>query len=124
MSMLMGKKTLLTGSKKVMEETSGRATEDGSLFEDGQMLCVQKKSNKSQFTSYNDRMSDINDICEVCGTRGRLSRTRHQQVVPEPHNLLSTLVTWRKTDHTRQLVIDREMRIKRLQDYRNIDMRR
>ena len=38
-----------------MEETSGRATEEGSLFQDGQST---EKSNKSQFTSYINRKSD------------------------------------------------------------------
>ena len=51
-----------------MKETSGRATEEECLFQDKQTCnrChVQKKSSKSQFTSYTDRMSDTNYMLSV-----------------------------------------------------------
>ena len=38
-----------------------------------------------------DRISDTScNICKACRSRGRLSRTRHRQAVPEPHDLLLT----------------------------------
>ena len=63
-----------------MEETSGRATEEGSLFQDIQ-TC-----NSLQVTLTE---SLIQVICKVSGSGRRLSWTRHHQAVPEPHDLLS-----------------------------------
>ena len=52
-------------------------------------------------------MSDTNYICKVCGSRRRLSRTRHHQEVPKPRDLLSTLVTWKgRQDKTQDIDID------------------
>ena len=59
----------------------------------------------------------IQIICKVSGSRGQLRRTRHHQGVPELHDLLSTMVTWKRAGHTRSLVIDRE-RHQDLQKYR------
>ena len=40
--MLMEKKTFEQGKKKTMEETSGRATEEGSLFQDRQTCNISR----------------------------------------------------------------------------------
>lgn len=43
-----------------------------------------------------DRLSDANySISTVCGSCRQLSRPRHCQMVSEPHDFLSILVTWK-----------------------------
>ena len=49
----------------------------------------------------------------------------HRQLVPEPHDLLSTLLTWRRAGRTRSLVKDGEISVKKhrdLQKYRYEEM--
>ena len=65
-----------------------------------EMSHVQNRTTKSQLTDCIDRISDRNyNICKVCGSRRRLGRPWHGQVVPEPHNLLST--SWKRAGHAR-----------------------
>ena len=100
-----------------MKETSGRATEEGSLFQDGQ-TCNRYRDNATNHSlQVTLTESPIQVICKASGSRRRPSRTRHHQVVPEPHNFLSTTMTWKRAGHTRLLVIDRE-RDPDLQKYR------
>ena len=75
-----------------MEETSGR--KEGSLFQDRQTCnrCGHKRAtNHSLQVTLTECLIQI--ICKVSGSRRRLSRTRHPQVEPEPHDLPPTLVT-------------------------------
>ena len=69
------KTNILTGDKK-MEETWGRATEEGSFSLDGPTCtrCLQnrtKKKNKSQFTYFIERISG-----EECGSKTTRPQTR------------------------------------------------
>ena len=72
----MEKKEPFNRVKETIEETSGRATEEGSLFQDAIDVTCTEKSNKSQFTGYINRKSDTN-IRKVSGSRRRQRRTRH-----------------------------------------------
>lgn len=49
------------------------------------------------YTDYNDKIADASRLCKVnvknMASRGRVSRPRRCQVVPEPHHFLSTMVT-------------------------------
>ena len=110
--MLKGKKTNLETAKKV-EETSGRATEEGSLSQDGQTcnthMHVHKRTTESRFTSCTDRISDSNDLTQCVDPGGRLSRPRHRQE-GRSHKIISS-----KTEKSR---------VKRHPFYRNTDIRR
>ena len=95
-----GKKKKLLG-KKTMEESQRR---DPSSRMDRHAIDVTwtEKSNKSRFTSYIDRISDTNcNIGKVCGSRRQLGRPWFRQVVPEPHDLLSTVVTLKRAGHAK-----------------------
>ena len=63
-----------------------------------QMSHAQNRTTESQFTNCIDRTSDTVYIIYVrcVDPRERLCRLRRHQVVPEPHDLLSTVVTWKR----------------------------
>ena len=82
------------GVKKMMEET----TVEGSLSQDRLIgdrcrMCRKAQQNVSLQIALTKYLIQIIVLCKVCGTRSQLSRPRHHQVMPEPHNL-STVVTW------------------------------
>ena len=73
------KKNLFTGRKKDDGRNLRKSHRGGcSARTNRHAVDVKKRTTKSQFTSYIDRVSDTNyDICNVCGSRRRLSRMRH-----------------------------------------------
>ena len=96
-----------------MKETSGSATEEGSISQDGQtwnrwhVYRSEQQSHNLHFHWQNIWYSSYY-ICKVIRSRRRLSRQRHRQVVPNPQDLLSTMMTWKRAVHTRQLAVKKK----------------